>query len=170
MNKIRALTIPAAVGWSKHAKFDPYEIVTFSAHESYIGRGINKKQFKYNNQDGIVVGVSCTQDNLIRGMSKYNYPRCFTRYYVRFEDGYVTGIHSHLLKSKRPDKTGLLIHKKTDQVIAINRNNGTHGTIVFDNDPMKIGLPVFDVDGKYNGYKIYVGEVILSNHYCLENN
>jgi len=47
---------------------------------------------------GTVVARSCAKDGTARGPSlKGWYPRCWTRYYVQFEDGNVHGFQSQCL-------------------------------------------------------------------------
>ena len=62
--------------------------------ESYWSKPIIEKA----GRSGHVVAVSGTPDGLLRGKAPNGYcERMYTRYYVRFGDGSIYGIHSHAL-------------------------------------------------------------------------
>ena len=88
---IKALTIPAKRGWSATAKFQPFERVAV-ANITTKNPGVSNKQVQYARKNGTVIAVSSPDGAHIR-----NSKRQFTRYYVEFGDGYVSGFHSHYI-------------------------------------------------------------------------
>lgn len=52
---------------------------------------------KYNGLTGKVFAATCGPDGLLRSKKTTWYGRCYTKYYVEFENGDVYGLHSHHL-------------------------------------------------------------------------
>jgi len=78
-------------------KFQPNDIVIVTS-SGYTDSSKTQKQ--YLRKLGNVVAVSCTPDGKVRGIGpNARYPRCFTRYYVKFAiDGTIRPIDSQHLK------------------------------------------------------------------------
>lgn len=53
---------------------------------------------KYNGRRGRVWAATCGPDGKLRSKKTTWYGRCYTKYYVEFEDGTVYGLHSHHLE------------------------------------------------------------------------
>lgn len=79
--------------WSRktnsNCKFLPFEKVKVSEVNKFESKKLQSKI----GTTGTIVAVSTSSDGLMRGNG-----RQFTRYYVRFADGYIGGYHSHYLK------------------------------------------------------------------------
>ena len=83
--------------WNHHlCKFLPGDRVKV-CKATRISDSDEKCLKKYAERYGIVYAATATEDGNMRGLSKYNYPRCHTRYYVEFPNGDVKGIHSQYL-------------------------------------------------------------------------
>jgi hypothetical protein len=54
---------------------------------------------KYDGMSGKVFAATCGPDGLLRSRKTTWYGRCYTKYYIEFENGDVYGFHSHHLKS-----------------------------------------------------------------------
>ena len=61
---------------------------------------------------GIVKGVTCTSDGTIRGASVGYCHRMYTKYYVKFGNGKIYGIHSHWLEEVKSKQRSKLDYRK----------------------------------------------------------
>ena len=62
---------------------------------------------------GRVQGVTCTRDGTIRGASTDGYcHRMYTKYYVKFGNGKIYGIHSHWLEEVESKQRSKVDHRK----------------------------------------------------------
>jgi hypothetical protein len=103
--------------WEKtgRSKFAPGDIVKVAGRVLYSGESESNRTRDKRAQLGIVVGVTCTEDGKVRGLSSGGYcPRMYTRYIIYFLDGDRRGIHSHHLNLYEPKDN---IHPKVQSRI-----------------------------------------------------
>jgi len=83
--------------WSHfNSKFFPGDKVKVEMR-LYPNHCYGKKYISHNRREGIVWAATCGPDGKRRSRKTTWYGRCYTRYYVEFEDGTTQGIHSHHL-------------------------------------------------------------------------
>jgi hypothetical protein len=97
-NKIKAQIM---LHWSKksnpNCKFIPGNSVKVTKNPLATMSNVfeSKKKYQRRGQVGKVIAVSSPDGYTMRSSRN----RQFTRYYIAFQDGYVGGFHSHILKS-----------------------------------------------------------------------